>query len=183
MDLLKAVNRILPVLGEHPVTSTTTPSRTLAILLPLIDFQIDELTMQGQWFNTFAITLYPDVDGNIAVPDGTLSFTADTLAAVVRGAKLYNAETLTYVWTTPVPGIIITRVAFEELPESMASLVLYSALVQAYVTDIGMESNVQMWMGQAREAEARVLSEHLRNMKYSTRKSPRWAKRLRAMRA
>lgn len=183
MDLLTAVNRIMPKLGEHPVTSLDTKHPTLAILLPLIDTKIEDLTIQGLWFNTTEVTLYQDAEGGIAVPVGTLSFTPNTLQAVVRGRKLFNAATSTYVWTEPVKGVLISRLVFSDLPESMAGYVWYSALVDAYVTDIGMESNVKMWMSQAQLAESRVMSEHLRNVKYSTKKSPRYARLRLAMRA
>lgn len=183
MDLLTAVNRIMPKLGEHPVTSIDVKHPTLAILLPLIDTKLEDLTIQGLWFNTTEVTLYQDAEGGIAVPLGTLSFTPHTLQAVVRGSKLFNAATSTYVWTEPVKGILISRLAFNELPESMAGYVWYSALVDAYVTDIGMAQDVKMWMSQAQLAESRVMSEHLRNVKYTTKKSPRYARLRQAMRA
>lgn len=183
MDLLTAVNRIMPKLGEHPVTSLNKKHPTLAILLPIIDTKIEDLTMQGQWFNTSDITLYPDSEGGIAIPADTLSFTPKDMQAVVRGLRLFNAATSSYVWKLPVAGTLIARLGFEELPESVASLVWYSALVDAYVTDIGMEQIVQAWMQQAQLAQARVLAEHLRNVKYSTKRSPRFARLRLAMRA
>lgn len=183
MDLLTAVNRIMPKLGEHPVTSLDTKHPTLAILLPIIDTKIEDLTMQGQWYNTFNHTLYPDAQGGITLPLNTLAFTPSEMQAVVRGNKLFNASDMSYTWALPVAGVLITRLAFAELPESVAGLVWYSALVDAYITDIGMETNVQMWVQQSELARARVLSEHLRNVKYTTKNSPRWLRLRSAMRA
>lgn len=183
MDLLTAVNRILPVLGEHPVTSLDTKHPTLAILLPKVDTKIEDLTTQGYWFNAFNTTLYPDTGGGIAVPVGTLSFVPDTVPAVVRGTRLYNPTTMTYVFDSAVAGKIAMRLAFEELPEVVAQYVWYSVLVDAYVTDIGFESNVQVWQAQVQQAQSRMMSEHLRNMKYSTAASARFQRLRRAMRA
>lgn len=183
MDLLTAVNRILPVLGERPVTSLDTRNPTLAMLLPKIDTKIEDVSTQGYWFNTFKVTLYPDEAGEVAVPTDTLAFTPSKVEAIVRGKRLFNPDDMTYVFSGPVEGVLITRVPFNELPESVASLVWYSTLVDAYVTDIGMESSVNEWRGQAMNAEARMTSEHLRNRKYSTASSPRFQRIRQAMRA
>jgi len=182
MELILAVNRILPALGEHPVTSLNTKHPTLAILLPKIQNKLEDLTMMGWWFNTFKTTLYPDSEGGVALPTDTLSFVPMFDNAVQRGSALYNGDTQSYIWTAPIEGTIITRIPFDELPESMASYVFYSALVVAYVTDIGMENEVQLWQTEAAQAERRVMSEHLRNRKYTTQRSPRYQRIRHAMR-
>lgn len=182
MELLTAVNRILPTLGEHPVTSLNTKHPTLAIILPKIDLKIDDLTIQGYWFNTFDVALYPDSEGGIAIPVDTLTFVPTKEPAIQRGRKLYNAASQTYVWTKPVDALITTRIPFAELPESMALFVMYSVMVTSYVTDIGLEQDVQLWQSEMAKAEARVMSEHLRNMKYSTRKTQRFQRIERARR-
>lgn len=183
MDLLTAVNRILPVLGEHPVTSISTKQPTVALILPKIENKIEDLSMSGYWFNTFKVTLYPDAEGEVALPANTLSFVADVAQAVQRGRKLYNAETMSFVFAGPVAGILIQRLPFDELPESVASLVWYSTLVDVYVTDIGLESSVQVWQREAAQAERRMLAEHLKNMRYSTTRSPRFARLRSALRS
>lgn len=183
MELLLAVNRILPALGEHPVTSLTIKHPTLAIVLPKIQNKLEDLCMQGYWFNTFDITLYPDSEGGIALPTDTLAFIPDSENAIQRGRALYNGTTQTFFWAAPVKGSIITSIPFNELPESMAAYVFYSALVISYVTDLGLEKDVQLWQAEAQAAERRVMSEHLRNRKYTTRRSPRYQRILHAMRA
>jgi hypothetical protein len=153
------------------------------MLLPMIDTKIEDTTMDGWWFNTFDIILYPDGAGAIVLPDDTLSFVPKITAAVVRGKSLFNPTDMTYTFSGPVAGTLKTRVAFDQLPESAASLVWYSTLVEAYVTDIGMESSVREWKEQAMLAEARMTAEHLRNMKYSTLNNPRFQRIRRALRA
>lgn len=183
MDLLTAVNRILPALGEHPVTSITSRNPTLAIILPKIDNKLDDTLTPGYWFNTFKTTLYPDSEKVIAIPADTLSFVPTWVDAIQRGMRLFDPVTQTYLWSSPVEGVRITRVPFDELPESAASYVFYSALVICYVQDLGMESAVQLWQAEAAGAERRLMSEHLRNKKYSTTRSPRYARLRHAMRA
>ena len=129
MELLTAVNRILPTLGEHPVTSLNTKHPTIAVVLPKIKLKVDDLTLQGYWFNTFKVTLYPDSEGGIAMPVDTLSFIPNSAPAIQRGRKLYNADKQSYIWAEPIEAVIITRVPFEELPESVALYVMYSVMV------------------------------------------------------
>lgn len=182
MELLRAVNTILPKLGEHPVTSLEVKHPTLAIILPVVQHELDTLLGAGWWFNTAKYTAYPDSEKHIALPTDTLSFIPADAPASVRGLRLYNQSTLTFEWDTPVLGELITALPFHEIPNSAANVVLYQSLVNAFVTDIGLEQEVQAWQVKLTAANAVFLSEHLRNKKYSARKSPRHLRMLRAMR-
>lgn len=182
MDLLTAVNRILPKLGEHPVTSLNTKHPTLAILLPQIATKLDDTLISGWWFNTFNTKLYPDSEGGIALPLDTLSFVPKRDLAVQRGSRLYNGSTMDYKWAAPVEGSLITRIPFDEMPESAAQHIFYASLVAAYVTDIGLENEVQIWQSEAAQAHNRMTAEHFRNKKYSTQRSPRYARYRAALR-
>lgn len=164
----------MPILGERPVSSLDAKHPTLALILPKVDTKLEDLTTTGWWFNSLKTTLYTDSAGGIAVPVDTLSFVPDCGAAIVRGDALYNPATMTYTFDGPISGELIQRVPFEQLPEVAAQVVWYSALVDAYVTDIGMEQNVQEWMRQAALAQARMEAEHLRHRKYSTYNDPRF---------
>ena len=176
MELLSAINLTLPALGEHVVTRVDARHPTLAVILPVLELKIKECLMRGWWFNEGQYTLYPDTNGEIVLPTNTLSFlpTGD-VKATVRKFKLYNQAARNFVWPGPVDGTLLENLDFEELPESVATYVYYSALVQVYITDIGLEQVVQKWEGYAQTSEFTATQEHLRNMKYSTRKSSRYA--------
>jgi hypothetical protein len=184
MDLLTAVNLILPAMGEHPVTRIDVKHPTLAVILPVIDSKIDTCSMRGWWFNEFKHTLYPDSEGGIALPDDTLAFIPDEgYEGSVRGTRLFNKARLDFIWTGPVPGVIQLRLPFDELPESVATYVFYDALVQIYLVDIGLESVVGEWKTIAANAETLATNEHLRNMRHTTMKSARYARLRSAMRS
>lgn len=182
MELLTAVNLILPVLGEHPVTNVNQKHPTLAVILPVIEQTRREVLNRGWWFNEYQYTVYPDSEGICWLPSTTLRFTPDDRLSTVRGNRLYSMDTLSFQFTEKVVGILIEDVVFNELPESVANTVLYGAMVSAYMTDIGMEQVVQAWAGQQQQALAMATAEHLRNKQYSTKKSPRFRRIKRAMR-
>jgi hypothetical protein len=78
---------------------------------------------------------------------------------------------------------MITLVPFEELPESVANWVFWTVLVEQYITDIGVTNEAQAWAGEITTAGTTVLSEHLRNKRYSTQRSPRYNRYRRALSA
>lgn len=184
MKLLTALNLILPALGEHVVTRVDARHPTLAVILPVIELKLTECLLRGWWFNEDCYTMYPDLDGEIAVPTTTIAFipTAE-FRATVRDGRLYNMATRNYLWTTPVRGTLQERLEFEELPESVATYVFYAALVQTYLVDIGLEQVVQKWEQLAMTAEFSATAEHLRNKRHSTRNSARYGRYISALRS
>ncbi len=184
MKLLDAVNLMLPKLGEHPVTSLEIRHPTLAVILPEVENELITMLQRGWWFNEFKYTAYPDNAGEIVLGTDTLSFVpldGQPLAAV-RGLRLFNPETMSFVWAVPVKGIVTQYVEFDELPESAAQYVWYSALVNAYATDLGVTAELQMWGTKAQGAWTTMLAEHLRQRKYSTTNSKRFQRLRAAMR-
>lgn len=182
MTLLEAVNLILPKLGEHGVTRLDMKHPTLAIILPEVDNELNKLLAKGWWFNEFDYTAHPDPEGGIALGLDVLSFVPEEVnVAVQRGLALYNPVTLSYVFTAPVKGRVRQKVAFDDLPESAKQSVYYTALVNAFITDIGLTNEVQQWQAQAYASYSDLTAEHLRQKKYSTRGSRKWANLRRAL--
>lgn len=182
MRLLDAINLILPVLGEHPVTSIDQRHPTIGIILPIIEAELHEQLLNGWWFNEFPTTFYPDTEGEIAMGTDTLAFYPQSKRAVARGKRLFNVERGDFYWPAPVKGRVVVSVPFEELPESVARMITYSTLLRAYATDIGVESQLEVWQGQFADARFRAEAEHLRNKHYSTARSRRFTNLRRALR-
>lgn len=185
MDLLRAVNEILPKLGERPVTSLEAKSPTLNVILPQIECETALVLSPGWWFNTaYNVDLFPDSEGNLNVPEDTISFIANknSRKVVVRGERFYDLTTRSYTFTEKVTGTLIQTVAFSDLPENAARFVLYSAMVTIYATDIGLEQVVSLWSQYAATAKAQMEQEHLRHRGYSVKQSPRYRNLRNAMR-
>lgn len=183
MKLLDAVNLILPKLGEHSVTRLDIKHPTLGLILPEVENELVTTLLDGWWFNEFENTLYPDNEGNITVGTDTLKFLPnDGQYCTIRGTQLYNPADLSYTWAKAIKGIITQRVLFDELPETAAQYVFYSALVNVYITDLGITQDVQAWQTKAGAAHTRMLAEHVRQRKYSTRQSARFQRITAALR-
>lgn len=174
---------MLPKLGEHPVTDLDVNHPTLAVILPVIDNSVVQLLTKGWWFNEFDVTLYPDNEKGIAIGTEVISFTPTYVQAAMRGRALYNPESLSYLWDSPVEGRIKQVLDFNVLPESAAQFIMYSALIEAYVTDLGVSQDVQVWQSLATAAYTQLLAEHLRNRKYSTTSTRRFQRLRLAMKA
>jgi hypothetical protein len=101
---------------------------------------------------------------------------------VQRGEQFYNADTRSYTFTEKVSGRLVQTMGFEDLPQSAANFVLYSALVVIYLSDIGLEQVVQSWETQANLAQGAMEQEHLRQRKFTIKSSRRYVKLRRAMR-
>lgn len=176
MLLLSAINRVLPALGENPITSIDSRNPTVAIVTNAITAKNKDIQLTEWWFNTFDTKLYRGGDGLITLPADTLSWLSYSNRAVQRSNYLFDPDTMSAVWPvgTVIEGKIKVLVPFEELPEVAATFVLYSAVCQAYVNDIGVEEALQEWRNEARFAQILMEREHLQNRKYSTQGSIRY---------
>lgn len=183
MKLLDAVNLILPKLGEHRVTRLDLKHPTLAIILPEVENELRRLLNKGWWFNEFNTTLYPDAEGKVVLGTEFLTFTPDYPdVAVQRGLDMYNPNTLSYVFTAPIPGRVRQMLEFDVLPESAAQTVYFTALTTCFITDIGMTQEVNAWGLAAQSAYSDLLAEHLRQKRFNTKSTRQWARLRNALR-
>jgi hypothetical protein len=177
MLLLDAINYMLPKLGEHEVTTVDARHPTLAIILPEIEDQLRIVLNKGWWFNEYDLTLYPDSEQELNIGIDTISLVPyGEVVAVQRGRRMYNSETRSYKFTEPLDVRVKEYIPFEEVPENAAIWVRNEALCSVYIADIGMTADVQTWQVKAAVAQSDLLAEHLRNKKYTTKRSRRWAK-------
>jgi Tail tubular protein len=125
---LSAVNTMLRVIGQVPVTSI--PDSGLAdstIAREVLYEYTNELQSEGFDFNTFTkVTLSPDGAGFIPI-------TSDIIRVkpyypyqrfTVRSNRLYNLDKSTDVFTSPVLVNMVKIVSFESLPELLARYVI-----------------------------------------------------------
>jgi len=180
--LIDSVNTILTRLGERPVTSTTTPHPTVSIILLTLDQLRRSVLTRGWWFNQYDYKAYPDINGEIYLSVDTLTFYPKVAGtAVTRGTQLFNLRDSTFVFTEPVEGTVVQDVPFELLPESVSNHLTWLALVQVYISDVGMTAEAQAWQGNANVELATMHHEHVRQRQYSTRDKPEYRRIRRSM--
>lgn len=183
MQLLTAVNNVLLSLKEQPVTSLTSPNPTLAVIIPEIEMQTNNLNSSGWWYNSFVTLLYPDAASKeINLPDNALTAYPLGLPISVSGKAVIDPYTMRNYWSSPVEVRLVLATPFDKLPETAAQYVCYRAAIECYSKDIGIEQVVQLWQSEAAEAKSRMTAEHLRNMRYSTKQSPRYKRYRTALR-
>jgi len=173
MKLLRAVNRILGELGEHPITSIENKNPSVAVILQAIGDVNYESQVRGWWFNQFDTTLYPGPEGNIQLPEGTLDWDFKDHPSVIRGDYLINPKNMSQDWNNAgirsVSGVITIYVDFEDLPPSFAEWVTAQAGIQAYTNDTGIDDVVSLFMQREQTALNQVMNDHVKAKRYSTR--------------
>ena len=174
---LDAVNLILRKMGEPPIISLDTQYPTLDLVFPALEQARTELLIEGWWFNSFPKTvLLPTLDGRVAVPPDTLMFYPDDTEKFLYAGTEIVAPDGNPILGVSVPGRRITDVALEKLPHSARACVTYSACVQVYAADVGVDDIYENII-QAYQLAYRELSRaHTRQRKYSMRTKLQYAR-------
>ena len=75
MELLEAVNTVMPYHGEHVVTDVdTTKHPTVDLILMGLERNRKALLSEGWWFNdVIKVPLQPDTSGRIPAPSDSLN--------------------------------------------------------------------------------------------------------------
>lgn len=121
---LDAVNLMLSVLGEAPVSSLTTSGSTDVATAKQILSELSRTVQSRGWhFNSEEdYPLAPTVDGEVNLPTNTLRFDlygdSASLDLTQRGTRLYDRENHTYTINKTVKVRIVFLLPFEELPET-----------------------------------------------------------------
>lgn len=126
LSLLEAVNIILANDGETGVSALDednefSESGKAEATLHEISRAIQT---DGHGFNTdFERKFTPTVGNEIELPASTLSVTpsgiSETLEVVERGRKLYNLDTHSYTFTSPVYLDVVSFLAWDDLPSAV----------------------------------------------------------------
>ena len=121
---LQAINTMLSVVGEPPVNSLTAQRADSFIAQSILDEVSREVLTYGWQFNTEDnVTLSPDSStGFIYISDSVVrvdmdSRYDDTYDIVVRGNRIYNRKTNSFVFTEDLVAQRVILMDFDDLPE------------------------------------------------------------------
>lgn len=133
---LQAVNTMLSAIGEPPVNTLSSQRADSNIAEQILDEVSRDVQGYGWHFNTEEnITLTPDSDGYIKISNNIVRVDADpnrywNIDLVLRGDRLYDRVTNSYVFSGPV---VITRIVLLEFPEMPEAARNYIAIRAARI--------------------------------------------------
>lgn len=116
---LAAVNQILRAIGERQTASLVDNNRgDVSAAVSSLDESSKIVQQEGWAFNRATMTLEPEEDGRIPVPQAALSITGvDSPEVVFRGDYMYDKHLQTYKFTRDVVVEVVLLLPFSELSE------------------------------------------------------------------
>jgi hypothetical protein len=173
VELLTAVNNILPFMTENIVTSISSKHPTVALILNRIEATRLLVLTDGYWFNEEVRTYYPSPSGDIAVPIDLLSmYPCDiSLNYEIRGGFFYDLNKGTPLIPDKFEAKSIVDLPFNHLPIFAALAIQWRAAVEVYSGDFSVDTTVQLLKSNETEARALLDREHLRKKRFSTMRS------------
>lgn len=167
---LDAVNSILAVIGEMPVTTLEGTLNADAVLASrMLEDVVRDVLVEGWYFNTdHNIELTPDVNGNIELADTVINADVDPrysmdVDVVQRGNRLYDKKNHTYTFTKPLEGVSMTfYLEFDELPASAKQYALGLAKVKFQSNVLGDSALHQMLLQDLQKARTALVADDIR---------------------
>ena len=125
---LEAVNTMLTTIGQSPISSLPSDSGSNAlvdaVLAETILNEVNRAFQAEGWdFNTnINYAIAPDVNGYLNVPTNTLAIALEDdyqhWNVTQRGAKMWNKEDNTFVFTSTIKFKIVLGLDFLDMPEN-----------------------------------------------------------------
>ena len=132
---LNALNSILSMVGESPITSLEYVADSASATIALNIFEeVDRAFQSKGWsFNTdIGKTFTRDAGNEISVPSNVirinvLESTYPSLKVVQRGTKLYDAKNKTYVFSVDIVAEMVSLLDFDLIPEPARHYIIIRA--------------------------------------------------------
>jgi hypothetical protein len=156
---LEAVNTILAVIGESPISSLQEGAAVAdAVLAQTTLSEVSRQVQTKGWhFNTDkGIKLLPSVGGNIIIPSNCLRVdsVADSFGIDVahRGNRLYNRTTHTYTFDGEITVDMVVLLPFDELPQAARHYITVKAARVFQARTVGSDALFQFSSVDERDA-------------------------------
>ena len=139
---LDIINQMLATTGTAPLTagSTQHPLYTKAKnKLRIVSRQVQSMRW---WYNTSILTLTPNAEGHIVVPQGTTrADPVDSCSFVIRrGQKLVDTANNTFVFDGPILTEIVQMFDYEDLPAPVSAYIMARARQEYYADEDGADA-------------------------------------------
>jgi hypothetical protein len=132
---LDAVNTMLSIIGEPPINSISGTTRADAqIALNILTEVSREVQNAGWHFNTEKnVEFQPDMNKEINLADNIVRVDLEdenqspTVDVVVRGSKLYNRYSRSYLFDATIKATTVYLFEFEDLPQAARQFIMIRA--------------------------------------------------------
>lgn len=138
-DTVAAVNVLLSSIGESPVSSvegdSAEASEAASALNLIAEVSLSVQTQGWPWNRDYGVTLPVDNTGRVPLPVNGLRITKaypgnHSGSLVERGRFVYDNRRSSYVFDDPVLVDLISKLAFEEMPEAARRYITIRAAKQ-----------------------------------------------------
>ena len=175
---LQAINTMLSTIGEPPINSLTAQRADSVIALNILDETSREVLSYGWHFNTEEdVQMVPDTsDDSIYIADTIVKVdvTADNYNydIVIRGNRLYNRKTNSFVFLEPIKVIQVKLMDFDEMPEAAKRYITIRAARVFQDRMVGSEKIHGFTMQDEVQALARMNEHDVESADYTIFQSP-----------
>ena len=172
MNQLEAINKILPFMGEDPVSSIDESfNPTVGRIKAALDDAVEGLLHRGLWFNRRTQQFLPNSSNRIPVPSGIMDIrSVDGRVLTQRGQNLFDMDNGTDIFTEPVVLTFNDILEWDDIPGICQEQATWEAAIQCYSADTGVDSTVQILQQNLAGVSVAVQREHLRAKRYNTNK-------------
>ena len=170
MNLLEAVNTVLPYLGSHVVTSLEdSRNPTVNLILQAMERHRKGLITKGWWFNITNVDLPVNVDKRIQVPTYCVSiYGKPPINVEIQGSYLFDLDNNTRYFNSGVSITMIKDTSFEELPIYAQMVVVYKACSEVYLQDFEYNNTLQLINNIVAESLRDLEQEDIRKRRYNS---------------
>lgn len=128
---LEAINTMLSAIGEPPVNSLSSQRADSLIAVQILNEVSREVQSYGWHFNIeYKVVMTPDSSGFIYLSENVARVDTDPtegLDIIVRGNRIYNKATNSYVFSSAITVTQIVMLDFEEIPEPARRYIMIRA--------------------------------------------------------
>lgn len=145
MNKRDGINEILLSLNELPldVADAVEDIQIAVIVDKWLDISKRKVLSYGWNFNTLTMNLVPNNLGYISIPQTFLSVDGTgTTDLVVRDWKLFDKDTLSFIFTDPQEVEVIEDIPFDDIPFHYANYIIQFASLQSYINIVGNNDDI-----------------------------------------
>lgn len=161
---LDIINTMIATTGTAPLTGNSTRHPLYLKAKNTLSRVSREVQNMRLWYNTSKVTLSPNSEGFIIVPQNiTRVDPLDNNSTLVRrGRRLFDTSEQTYVFDSPVVCEIVQMLPINELPTSVATYIQYYARHEYYKDEDGADPRkMQDYRDDRARAYTQMHAEHL----------------------